>query len=123
MKRKLASVFTAVFLAAGAFIAVHAGAATGEETRLEKSATDIDSDAGKPNMEKPIVQRIENQFNVTDAQIASLRKQKLGYGEITIVFALAEKLPGGITKANISKIMAMIMMLTPRASLGTKKAT
>ena len=104
MKRKLAMIFTAIFLVAGA---VHAGAATKEETRLESSATDIDNDAGKPNMEKPVVQRIENEFKVTDAQINSLRSQKLGFGEITIVFALAEKLPGGLTDANIDKIMSM----------------
>lgn len=105
MKRNLAIIFTAIFLAAGAFNAVHAEAATKEETRLEKSASDIDSDAGKE--EKPVVDRIESKFKVTDAQINNLRNQKLGFGEITIVFALAEKLPGGITDANVNKIMSM----------------
>lgn len=106
MKRKLAIVFTAFFLAAGAVHAVHAGAATKDETTLEHAATDIDDDAGK--REKPVVQRIESEFKVTDAQINDLRtKQKLGYGEISIVFAMAEKLPGGITDANVDRIMAM----------------
>ncbi len=107
MKKKLAIMLAAAFLAAGAVRAVNAGAATREEKRLERSAGDIDRDSRKPNAEKPIVGRIENQFKVTDAQIAGLRSRKLGYGEITIVFALADKLPGGITGANVDWIMAM----------------
>lgn len=89
MKRKLASIFIGIFFIAGAIYPVSSGAATKEETRLERSATGIDSDAQKPNGEKPIVQKIESEFKVTDEQISSLRSQKLGYGEITIVFALA----------------------------------
>jgi len=105
MKRKLTIILTAVMLAAPCFYAVNAGAATKEETRLESTATDIDNDAGK--REQSVVQRIESEFKVTDAEINSLRNRKLGFGEITIVFAMAGKMPGGITDANVDKIMAM----------------
>lgn len=77
-----------------------------DETRLEKDASELDKDANKPEKEKAVIQRIEKEFKVDDATINSLRDKKLGYGEITIVLALADKL-GGINDTNIDKIMAM----------------
>ncbi len=102
--KKLLFAFIVVFMSS---IAVVAMAKTKEETRLDKNAAAIDKDAGTPGGEKTVVQRLEKTFNVNDTQINSLRSQKLGYGEITIVLAMAQKLPGGITDANIKTIMSM----------------
>ena len=81
--------------------------ASKEEARIEKDASALDKDTNKPEGEKMVVQRLEKEFNVDDTRINSLRNQKLGYGEIAIVLAMAERLPGGITDANINKIMSM----------------
>jgi hypothetical protein len=81
--------------------------ASKEEARIEKDASALDKDTNKPEGEKMVVQRLEKEFHVDDARINSLRGQKLGYGEIAIVLAMAEKLPGGITDATVNKIMSM----------------
>jgi len=47
-------------------------------------AQDTDENKGEAKVEG----RLEKQFNVSDAQIDSLRKQKLGYGEIRKVFSV-----------------------------------
>lgn len=81
--------------------------ASKEEVRIEKDASVLDKDTNKPEREKMVVQRLEKEFNVDDTRINSLRGQKLGYGEIAIVLAMAERLPGGITDAAVNKIMSM----------------
>lgn len=81
--------------------------ASKEEARIEKDASALDKDTNKPEREKMVAQRLEKEFNVDDARINSLRGQKLGYGEIAIVLAMAERLPGGITDATVNKIMSM----------------
>ena len=81
--------------------------ASKEEARIEKDASALDKDTNKPEGEKMVVQRLEKEFNVDDTRINSLRNQKLGYGEIAIVLAMAERLPGGITDATVNKIMSM----------------
>jgi hypothetical protein len=49
---------------------------------------------------------LKTEYKVDDARIQGLRDQKLGYGEISIALALAEKRPGGITDANVAAVMA-----------------
>jgi hypothetical protein len=83
-------------------------AQTKEEARLDKDASAIDKEAGTPQGEQVVVQRLEKEFNVDEARISGLRTQKLGYGEIAIVLAIAsQKMTGGITDANIKTIMTM----------------
>ncbi len=53
------------------------------------------------------VQRLENTFSVTAAQISALQADGLGFGEIGIVFSLASNMTGGITTANVNTIMAL----------------
>ena len=52
-------------------------------------------------------QKLAKEFNVSESLIDSLRKQKLGYGEIRHVLTIAEQMPGGINDANTKKIMDM----------------
>jgi hypothetical protein len=80
---------------------------TKEEKGLQKESSEIDATASTEKGGAVVVQRLEKEFGVTDAQIQALRDQKLGFGEIAIVFSLAQKMTGGITDANISQIMAL----------------
>lgn len=98
-------------VAAAAFVTT--GAALAEENEgkkeqeLQTAVSTVDREAGEPQGEKTVVERIKKEFNVDHARVTGLRAQKLGYGEVGIALALAQKLPGGITDANVQKIMAM----------------
>jgi len=78
-----------------------------EEQSLQKEAAAIHTTAGNTQGEKVVIQRLEKDFNVSNDRIQGLRDQKLGYGEIAIVLSLSQKMPGGITDANIQQVMTM----------------
>jgi hypothetical protein len=78
-----------------------------DEKKLDSAAVQLDKDAAKPYGEKLVTEKIKTEFKVDDARVQGLRDQKLGYGEISIALSLAKELPGGITDANVQKVMAM----------------
>ncbi len=82
-------------------------AETREEKALDRSAADISKNAGTEKGATVVTQRIEKEFGVTEAQVTALRDKKLGYGEISIVYSLASKMPGGITDANVQQVMTL----------------
>ncbi len=106
MKRFTFGVVTILVLSLITF-GVAWAAETTEEKTLDKESAEISKTAGKAQGATVVTARLEKEFKVTEAQIQTLRDEKLGYGEIAIVFSLAEKLPGGITEANISEIMTL----------------
>jgi hypothetical protein len=107
MKRSLYTIISVIMLSFSlAMLSAAWAAEPREEESLGKEATGINSSADNEKGEKVVVQRLEKEFNVTDAEIQALRDKKVGYGEIAIVFLLAQK-TGGITDANISKIMSL----------------
>lgn len=75
--------------------------------KLDTEVLTLDKDAGKQEGTEIVTKRLEKEFGVTASQVESLRDKKLGFGEITIAFSLAQKMPGGITDANINKILTM----------------
>jgi hypothetical protein len=102
---------TALCLSVGlAFVAASRAAAeerpSRDEQRLQSTASDLDKESARPDGEKTVEESLESRFHVDDARIAGLRDRKLGYGEIAIVLALAQKMPGGITDANVQALMA-----------------
>ncbi len=103
--RKIVYLFAAVILTT--FVATAMAQSSPEEKRLDEAATTIDKSGSAPQGEKMVVQRLEKDFNVGADRITALRSQKLGYGEIAIVLALAQKLPGGINDANVSKVISL----------------
>jgi hypothetical protein len=78
-----------------------------EEKQLRSAATATDKEASEPEGQKTVVSRLESTFNVDQARIDGLRAQNLGYGEIAIVLALAQKMADGITDANVQSIMSL----------------
>ena len=77
-----------------------------DEQKLELTAAALDKGAARPEGEKAVQERLMAEFKVDDARVRGLRDQKLGYGEICIALALAQKMPGGITDANIRTILS-----------------
>lgn len=78
-----------------------------DEKKLDSAAAELDKDAGRPEGGKAVAERIKNEFKVDEARVQGLRDQKLGYGGISIALGLAQELPGGITDANMEKVMAL----------------
>jgi len=81
--------------------------ATDPETQLGKDAATLDEVGTNADSAPAIVQAIETMFDVTASQVAALRNDNLGYGEIVILLSLAETLPGGITSQNIDQILQL----------------
>ncbi|MBI5743585.1 MAG: hypothetical protein HY952_03465, partial [Elusimicrobia bacterium] len=79
----------------------------GDEKKLEKASMAVDKDAADPAGAVTVTDKLKAEFGVDDARVQGLRDQKLGYGEISIALALAKDLPGGITDANVQKVMAL----------------
>ncbi len=76
-----------------------------EESALEQDVQDLNSEPAEHS--GAVVNKLVTEFKVDEALIQSLRDKKLGYGEIAITLALADKLEGGITGANIDRVLAM----------------
>ncbi len=106
MKRSMYIILSILVLSLLAFGAAWA-AETREEKTLDKESAEISKTAGKAQGATVVTARLEKEFKVTADQIQALRDKKLGFGEIAIVFSLAQKLPGGITDANISQVMTL----------------
>jgi hypothetical protein len=106
MKRSLyiiISVFVLLLTMLGAVWAVESQ----DEKEIRKEAAAINTTAGNAQGEKIVTQRLEKDFNVSSDRIQGLRDKKLGYGEIAITLSLCQKMPGGITDANIQQVMTM----------------
>jgi len=80
---------------------------TNEEKELQKEAKAIHATAENTQGAMVVTTKLEKEFNVTDAQVKGLRDKKMGYGEISIVLSLAQKMPGGVTDANIQQVMTL----------------
>ena len=74
---------------------------------IEQVASSIDNESRKLGGTKIVAAHLKRQFQINDDVIYSLREKKIGYGDINIVLALAEKMPGGINDENISEIVDM----------------
>ncbi len=102
--------FSAIAILALSFMLLGSAAwaaETKEEKALKKDAVEIDKTAGTGKGAAVVTERIEKEFGVTASQVNALRDQKLGYGEISIVYSLTSKMPGGITDANVAQIMTL----------------
>lgn len=103
---KLQLMLAGLFLCAAAMPAL-AQEKTREEKKLESGAVELDKSAAKPEGQVRVSDKIKAEFGVDDARIQSLRDKNMGYGGISIALGLAQGLPGGITDANVNKVMAM----------------
>ncbi|MFA6091974.1 MAG: hypothetical protein WCU88_05060 [Elusimicrobiota bacterium] len=102
------ALYLSVVLAFGAASSVAAAEGSSkDEQKLEQTSSDLDKNAAQPEGQKAVESRLKSEFKVDDARIQGLRDQKMGYGEISIALALAQKMPGGITDANVKTIMSM----------------
>jgi hypothetical protein len=78
-----------------------------DERNLEREAMRLNDTAAKPDGEKAVVKRLTAEFKATDRQVQDLRGRNLSYGEAAIVLSLTQTLPGGVTDANVQKVLAL----------------
>lgn len=105
--KQLTYIVMSVFILTFAVMSTVWAAETREEKSLQKEAAATNQSAGSAQGEKVVTARLEKEFNVTDAQIQALRDKKLGYGEMAIVFSLAQKKYGSVTDESIGDIMTL----------------
>jgi len=80
---------------------------TPDEKKLESASAELEKDAASSEGNKTVTDKLKSEFKVDDAVVQGLRDQKLGYGEVSTVLTLAQGLPGGITDANLQKVVAL----------------
>ena len=89
---------------AASFVSAAEGMSRNEQ-QLEQTSSDLDKDGAAPQGRTAVEASLKSGFTVDDERVQGLREQKLGYGEISIVLGLAQKMPGGITDANVQSIL------------------
>lgn len=76
-----------------------------EEKQLEAGAADLNKNYSEGR--ERVAGKIKAEFKVEDELLVGLRFKELGNGEIAVILAMAQNLPGGITDANLHKIVAL----------------
>src|SRR5258708_1753308 len=104
--KRIVLCLVAITLCVTSGLALAAGLAS-DSQQLQTAVTSVNQQAGQSDGQKTVITRLENQFNVDATRIDGLRAQNLGFGEIAVVLALAQKMTGGITDANVQSIMTM----------------
>ncbi len=101
--RDILFIFVGLFVSMGTLWASKAGS----EIRLGRDVAYLNSLGRSPGGERSLSQSLETTFRADPGQIADLRKRRLGYGDISVVLALASRLHGGISRANIERIVGL----------------
>ncbi len=101
--RDILFIFVGLFVSIGTLWASKAGA----EVRLGRDVAYLNSIGRTPRGERSLSQSLESRFRTEPGQIAELRKRSLGYGDISVVLALASRLRGGVSRSNIERIVGM----------------
>ncbi len=107
--RDILFIFIGLFISIGTLWASRAGV----EMRLGSDVAYLNSLGRSADGEKSLSQSLESRFRPEPGQIAELRKQRLGYGDISVVLTLASRLRGGISSDNIERIVSL--WKSPRA--------
>lgn len=102
MKKNKVWLLSAALLLSAAVMPALAQA--GDEARLDKAQAEVEKESGSPEGAGKVTERLKADFGVDDARVGALRDKKLGYGEISVVLALAGQLPGGINDANVQRV-------------------
>jgi hypothetical protein len=101
--RDILFIFVGLFISIGALWASRAGV----EMRLGRDVAYLNNLGRTQSGERSLSQSLESRFAPGPGQIAALRRQQMGYGDISVVLATASRLRGGISKHNIERIVSL----------------
>ncbi len=79
----------------------------GDGMAIEWMSSIIDNEARKLGGTKVVAEHFKAQYGVDAEVIYTLREQKIGYGDIGVVLAMAEQMPGGINQDNLDEIVSL----------------
>jgi len=98
-----------LFIFAGLFLSLGTLGASkiSVEARLGRDVAYLNTVGRSADGEKSLTLSMESQFMANPARIREMRRARLGYGDISVALALASHLSGGITRANVDKILAL----------------
>jgi hypothetical protein len=96
-------IFTGLFVSLGTLWA----SKTSVEARLSRDVAYLNTLGRRADREKSLSLSVESQFMVNSARIREMRKAQLGWGDISVTLALASHLTGGITRANVNKVIEL----------------
>jgi hypothetical protein len=95
-----------LFIIAGLLLsAVTLWAGAGYNTRLSKDVAYLNAVGSRPREAKNLERSLASTFRTDAARIEQLRKDRLGAGDIAAAFAVASRLAGGISDANLGRIV------------------
>ncbi|MGA2639409.1 MAG: hypothetical protein ABSG21_00740 [Spirochaetia bacterium] len=101
--RDILFIFIGLFLSLGTLWA----SKTPAESRLTRDVAYLNTLGRSSDGEKSLTLSLESRFRADSARINEMRRARLGYGDISVALSLASHLPGGITRANVRKIVAL----------------
>jgi hypothetical protein len=97
-----------LFIVAGLLLsAVTLWAGAGYDKRLSRDVAYLNSLGGRPTGAKNLERSMASAFRTDVKKINELRREKLGTGDIAAVFAVASRLGGGLTDANVKRIVKL----------------
>lgn len=79
----------------------------GDGMAIEWMSSIIDHESRKLGGTKVVAEHFKTQYGVNTDVIYALREQKIGYGDIGVVLAMAEQMPGGINQDNLEEIVSL----------------
>jgi hypothetical protein len=103
------SLTAAAFLAMLLFTSASAAQSTNadREMKLNAKIERLDRSAGLPHGEAAVKARLSKTFNLPADRISQLLDRNPGYGELTVILAIAEKMAGGMTEENINRVLTL----------------
>lgn len=98
-----------LFILAGLFLSIGTlwASKAAVETRLRRDVAYLNSLGRSLEGERSLTVSLQTHFRATPERITEMRRARLGYGDISAALALASHLKGGITKANVERLVAL----------------
>jgi hypothetical protein len=101
--RDILFIFAGLFASVGTLLA----STTAVETRLGRDVAYLNGLGTRPEGERSLTLSLETRFRTDPARINEMRRARLGCGDMSVVLALASDLQGGVTRANVEKLVAL----------------
>ena len=97
-----------LFIIAGLLLsAVTLWAGSGYDVRLGRDVAYLNGIGSRPSGAKNLERSLASAFKTDSQRIEKLRRDRLGTGDMAAAFAVASRLAGGITDANLGRIVGL----------------
>ncbi len=104
--RKMLSLAAALLLLLSLVSLATAKTTMKDVAKLKQDIAAIDGDVAASHADTIVADRIAKEFKVSPSEVTALSGRLPGLGETAAVYALADRLKGGVTDSNISTVMS-----------------